>query len=125
MDFVRVHEPCQVEVQNYVKQFSNIQLVIIEGHAIFNQAFLDEACNLKFFITLDRQECWRRRQERAYNPQPPAGFFEMCVWPSYAQRLMEVQQMLSVNFIDAKQVHLVEIYREIKNSIINMMTEMM
>ncbi|CAL8080765.1 unnamed protein product [Orchesella dallaii] len=117
--FVSAYLPEESEVKKYAYLFSHIQLTILEGHIIFNRSSLNSICDLKFFLTLDENECWSRRQERIYKPQPPPQFFETCVWPSYARRWEEVKKLQRVTFIDAKETPLENIYQDIKASVVS------
>lgn len=37
----------------------------------------------RFFVTLPKDVCQKRRSERIYFPPDPPGYFEECVWPMY------------------------------------------
>lgn len=37
--------------------------------------------DLKFCVTLSEEECWKRRQQRTYDPADPPGYFQVCIWP--------------------------------------------
>ncbi|XP_015781482.1 nicotinamide riboside kinase 1-like [Tetranychus urticae] len=58
-------------------------LLIIEGHLIFNYRNFPFKFDLKFFFTLPKEECFRRRLDRNYVPADPPGYFDEIVWPMY------------------------------------------
>lgn len=68
-------------------------LLIIEGHIIFNYEPIRELCRKKYFLKLDnKDECYRRRCTRVYDPPDIPGYFEKCVWPMYLSNLEEVER---------------------------------
>ncbi|XP_066250207.1 nicotinamide riboside kinase 1 [Euwallacea similis] len=85
------------EIQGYISQLNPdcIHIVIIEGFCIFNYKPLAEICNLKYYFTLDYEECYKRRIKRVYEPPDVAGYFEKCVWPEHLKQLAEVQNVIS------------------------------
>lgn len=124
MDFVLSHKPTQAEAEKFSSKFSNIQLIILEGHIIFNREYFDDICDQKFFLTMGKEECKRRRQQRVYEPMPPSAFFELCVWPSYEQRLNNVQHLDKITFLDAGQIQLLDMFGMIKTSIVDSLSKM-
>ncbi|XP_022904121.1 nicotinamide riboside kinase 1 [Onthophagus taurus] len=74
------------DVQSSVVQVAknlHINILIIEGFCIFADKTIEELCNLKYFVTLDREECYNRRIQRVYEPPDCPGYFEDCAWPEY------------------------------------------
>ncbi|RWR98907.1 nicotinamide riboside kinase 1-like protein, partial [Dinothrombium tinctorium] len=56
-------------------------LILIEGHIIFNYDKFPFSFDRKYFVTLNKDECWQRRNVREYIPKDPDGYFDVCVWP--------------------------------------------
>lgn len=67
------------------------EVLIIEGFSIFNYKPLRDIFQLKFYLTLSKEECFRRRNQRVYEPPDGPGYFEACVWPEHLKQLEEVQ----------------------------------
>ncbi|CAL4245921.1 unnamed protein product [Meganyctiphanes norvegica] len=69
-------------------------VLIIEGFLIFNQPEIPELCNLKYFLTLNKEECWKRRQTRNFSI--PGGnaklYFDLCTWSQYEKHYKDVHQ---------------------------------
>ncbi|KAK5642281.1 hypothetical protein RI129_008448 [Pyrocoelia pectoralis] len=59
------------------------KILILEGFCIFNYKPVSNLCLLKYYMTLDREECLKRRNSRVYEPPDCPGYFEQCVWPEY------------------------------------------
>lgn len=77
------------------KPSSNGNLFIIEGHLIFNYEPLEKLFHKKYFLTLDHDECFRRRCTRVYEPPDIPGYFEKCVWPMYLSNLEKIKNKSS------------------------------
>lgn len=60
-----------------------INILIIEGFTIFEDAYITDICNLKFHLHLPYEKCYARRKARVYDPVDVEGYFEMAVWPMY------------------------------------------
>lgn len=70
-------------------------IVIVEGFCIFNYEPLVDLCDLKYYFTLDFDECLKRRIQRVYEPPDVPGYFEKCVWPEHLKQLAEIKQNVS------------------------------
>lgn len=76
-------------------------LFIVEGHLIFNYFPLAKVFNRKYFLKLDKEECFRRRCRRVYDPPDVPGYFEKCVWPMYLSNLEELEgKFCDVMYLD-------------------------
>lgn len=82
-----------------------INFLILEGFCIFYHKPIESLCNLKYFVTLNKEECYRRRIQRVYEPPDCPGYFEHCVWPEYLRQLDDVQK-------NVKDVHYISEYTE-------------
>ncbi|KAF2904634.1 hypothetical protein ILUMI_01540 [Ignelater luminosus] len=69
----------------------NVRILILEGFCIFNHSPVADLCCLKYYFTLTRDECYKRRIKRVYEPPDCPGYFEKCVWPEYLNLLDEVK----------------------------------
>jgi len=107
------NRPNKSTIDYLTERFSSIPLAVIEGHIIFNHKTFYDLCNLRYFFTLDKDECLRRRQLRVYDPPNPPGYFEKCGWPLYVERLNEVQKLSGIQYFDAKHIPLLQIYTQI------------
>ena len=78
-----------------------VKILIIEGFLIFNDKILADLCEMKYFLTLDRHECWARRSARTYNPPDVPGYFDLCVWPEYVKHRDQVfEEVHNIDIID-------------------------
>jgi len=119
--FVSRHLPPESVVSQLTARYSSTPITLLEGHILFNHPPLRSLCDLKFFLTLDEEECRRRRLERVYDPPNPPGFFDAAVWPAYLKRLEEVRQSNppgTITFIDAKTTPLEQIFYQVLSEIL-------
>lgn len=47
--------------------------------------------DLKYYFTLTKEECLKRREVRVYDPPDVPGYFELCAWPEHLSQLKEVR----------------------------------
>ncbi|XP_054718703.1 nicotinamide riboside kinase 1-like [Uloborus diversus] len=67
-------------------------LLIIEGHIIFNYPGFRKLFHKKYFLNMNKEECYKRRVHRVYTPPDIPGYFEKCVWPMYLSNLEEIKK---------------------------------
>lgn len=78
-----------------------IEIILIEGFLLFNYEPALELFDFKYYITLDYDECKRRRLKRTYDPPDLPGYFEECVWPEYEKHLQEIKwNVIDVHYLD-------------------------
>ncbi|CAL4133690.1 unnamed protein product [Meganyctiphanes norvegica] len=76
-------------------------ILLLDGFLLFDYPPLSSMCDLKYFFTLEKDECFLRRQTRNYDPPDPPGYFEVCVWPMYQKYLANVKENIeNVKFLD-------------------------
>lgn len=80
------------EMQLLKNKLSSYNLLIIEGFSIFNYKPIEMLCDLKFYLTLDKETCYKRRIERVYDPPDVPGYFNKVVWPEHIKQLEEVKE---------------------------------
>lgn len=68
-------------------------LVVGEGILVLNDEATFKACDLKLFLTLDRQTCTERRLRRSYDPPDPPEYFERVAWPYYLKNLEDLRRL--------------------------------
>ncbi|KAH0549386.1 nicotinamide riboside kinase 1 [Cotesia glomerata] len=85
---------------NINKKIEETRVLILDGFLIFNDKPIAELCNLKYFLTLTKQQCWERRQQRVYDPPDVPGYFDKVIWPEYEKHLEEIKREDKINFID-------------------------
>lgn len=89
-------------------------ILLLDGFMLFAKDHLVEMCDLRFFYTLPREECWKRRQERGYTPPDPPGYFEKCVWPMYVEHLDYVSNNVNdVTYLDGSVDHFSDVLRQV------------
>uniref|UniRef100_T1IMZ9 Phosphoribulokinase/uridine kinase domain-containing protein n=1 Tax=Strigamia maritima TaxID=126957 RepID=T1IMZ9_STRMM len=92
-------------------------ILLLEGNLILNFSPIDQICNKKFYMVLNKEECWARRRLRVYQPPDPPGFFEICVWPMYEMYKKEIDESIqNVEYINGSDP-VEDIYRNVYNSI--------
>jgi nicotinamide/nicotinate riboside kinase len=69
----------------------NKGLLILDGFLALNDPWTASQCHLKFYVTLTKEQCWERRQNRHYDPPDIPGYFEACVWPEHVKMKQDVQ----------------------------------
>ncbi|XP_056633998.1 nicotinamide riboside kinase 1 [Diorhabda sublineata] len=77
-------------IQDVLKT-AKLNILIIEGFSIFNYKTLVPLCDLKYYFTLTKEECYRRRLLRIYEPPDCPGYFDKIAWPEHLQQLEEVR----------------------------------
>lgn len=78
-------------------------VLLLEGFLLFGHGFFATACDLRFFLTLTKEQCRARRGRRAFSTAAMGGgeYFEACVWPAYESYLKEVAaDVKGVQFLD-------------------------
>lgn len=73
---------------------SNIFVIIIEGFSIFNYKSWLHLFDLKYYFELDKEECYKRRLQRVYEPPDVPGYFEKCVWPEHLKLKQEIKEFV-------------------------------
>lgn len=71
-------------------QSSNI--LILEGILLLEDTRILNIADLIFFILMDKDSCFVRRQARTYLPPEPAGYFDKYAWPEYERHLAMVRK---------------------------------
>lgn len=96
----------QVDTENDLKQalkhISHL-VILLDGITLFNDPKCAEMCDLKYFLTLDHDECARRRQGRSYDPPDVPGYFETVVWPHYEANFNKVKaEVTNITYLEGK-----------------------
>lgn len=71
---------------------AEIHTVVVEGFSIFNYTPIVPLFDFKYYLTLEREECYRRRITRVYEPPDCPGYFEKCAWPEHLLQKEEVEK---------------------------------
>ena len=89
-------------------------ILLLDGFLLFDDAELTAMCDLRYFFTLTREQCWERRSQRVYDPPDPPGYFDVCVWPMYEEHLDRVRKNVDeVIFLDGMQEHFSIIHHQV------------
>ncbi|KAK7073159.1 Nicotinamide riboside kinase [Halocaridina rubra] len=89
-------------------------ILLLDGFLLFDDSELTELCDLRFFFTLSREQCWERRCSRVYDPPDPPGYFEQCVWPMYETHLAHVKENVqNVHFLNGTEDHFEMVHQKI------------
>lgn len=70
-----------------VEDLRRTSLVFVEGILVLNDVKINNLCDIRFFIELDKETCWERRRNRTYDPEDQIGYFEGLAWPYYLHNL--------------------------------------
>ncbi|CAH1998583.1 unnamed protein product [Acanthoscelides obtectus] len=86
-----------------------IKIIIVEGFCLFNYKPLEDLCDVKYYFLLDKEECFKRRIMRVYDPPDCPGYFEQCVWPEHEKHLAAVRDAVKdVVYLDQNSQNVVE-----------------
>ena len=103
---------------------NEMKVLIVEGFLIFDYKPISDLCNLKYFLTLTKEECWNRRKFRVYEPPDVPGYFDDIVWPEYLKHkdaIVNSKELFkSIKFFDGTHTQdLVysNVYGEIKSKL--------
>ena len=89
-------------------------VLVIDGFILYDHPEMVKLCDLRYFITLRKEQCWERRSVRCYDPPDPPGYFEACVWPMYEQHLAKVKENTpDVIFLDGMKDNLSLILQQV------------
>lgn len=75
-------------------------VLILEGFLLLNDPEIRALCDLRYYLTLTREECWSRRRMRVYDPPDIPGYFDLVVWPQYEKHRDLVLAESDVNVFD-------------------------
>ncbi|XP_012054549.1 PREDICTED: nicotinamide riboside kinase 1 [Atta cephalotes] len=83
------------------------KLLILDGFLLFEHKAITDLCDYKYFLTLTKEQCWKRRKNRIYEPPDVPGYFDKIVWPEFVKYKNEVIQnnelYETVTFIDGSK----------------------
>eukprot|EP00088_Acartia_fossae_P004678 TRINITY_DN12015_c0_g1_i1.p1 TRINITY_DN12015_c0_g1~~TRINITY_DN12015_c0_g1_i1.p1 ORF type:complete len:211 (+),score=17.98 TRINITY_DN12015_c0_g1_i1:311-943(+) len=71
--------------------FEHVRLIIVEGILVLNDTRISDLCDKRYFLELDYETCWHRRQSRTYDPEDQEGYFKKYAWPYYLANLKEFE----------------------------------
>lgn len=82
-----------------IKDKSKVNILIIEGFLILNHEEVRNICDLKFYLDLNKEQCYDRRKDRVYDPPDVEGYFDQAVWSGHLRNKSEVLKY-DVEFLD-------------------------
>ncbi|XP_055318496.1 nicotinamide riboside kinase 1-like [Sitodiplosis mosellana] len=91
----------------------DVNILIIEGFLIYNDARISQFCQLRFHIYLSYDVGLQRRLIRPFkhiNPKPE-WYYEHYIWPMYHKHLNEVPNKAELVFLNGEQ-HVDDIFNE-------------
>jgi len=90
-----------IESVQAIRNLWDTPVLLLDGFTLFAHRDIAELCHLKYFYTLDKEECKRRRNIRTYVPADPPGYFDACIWPEHVRYKAYVEQNVTgVTFLD-------------------------
>ncbi|XP_029162145.1 nicotinamide riboside kinase 1 [Nylanderia fulva] len=123
LDMQRMHSDVLKILQSCEKKdamASKKTILILDGFLLFQNEDITNLCDLKYFLTLSKEQCWERRKNRTYDPPDVPGYFDKVVWPEYVKYKNEVTQKSelheTVKFIDGSK-NMEEIYETVSQEI--------
>ncbi|XP_034937504.1 nicotinamide riboside kinase 1 [Chelonus insularis] len=109
-----------IKQSNEKNKWPETRVLILEGFILFEDKKISDLCNLKYLLTLNKQQCWERRRNRVYDPPDVPGYFDSIVWPEYEKYLREIKQNKKLQeeivFIDGGE-NKEEIFQRVFNDI--------
>lgn len=101
LDILKIIE-CQTAQHESGEKSKHV--LILDGFLLFGYKAISDLCNLKYFLTLTKEQCWKRRKFRSYNPPDVPGYFDKVVWPEYLNHLSKITKddhaYTKITFID-------------------------
>lgn len=93
--------------ENNPSEMVNKNILILDGFSLFKCKVISNLCDRKYFITLNKEQCWERRKERKYDPPDVPGYFEKVVWPEHIKHKDELMKdddlCNTITFIDGSK----------------------
>lgn len=77
--------------ESSARRHGDISIIIVEGILIFNHLPLCKLFDLRYFFTLPKEECARRRNARAYELPELEGYLDAIAWPMYMKYKQELE----------------------------------
>jgi nicotinamide/nicotinate riboside kinase len=77
---------------NELKAYNKYDYIFIEGFVIYDDEELYNILDRRYFLTLNKEECLRRRQSRHYTSIDMPHYFDDCVWPEFQKYKMRCEQ---------------------------------
>jgi uridine kinase len=109
-----------------VEKLQTTPILIVEGIIVLNDPQICSMCDLKFFITIDKDFCWNRRKNRVWDPEGSCweespGYFEDIAWPEYVKCVGELKDLESdeIEFLDSNKTSIEENFTTVLTDIIN------
>lgn len=67
-------------------------VVVLDGFLLFNHPEVPPLCDLRYFLTLTREQCLARGKQRLYTSSFMNSplYFDHCVWPKYEENLAAI-----------------------------------
>ncbi|CAH0598143.1 unnamed protein product [Chrysodeixis includens] len=81
-------------------QLPGKSFLILEGFTILNYEPIMELCDLRYYLTLEYNECLARRVFRLYDPPDVDGYFDKCVWPEHLKYKAQLEKDSRVCMLD-------------------------
>jgi uridine kinase len=66
--------------------------IILDGFLLYDDEKLNKLLDRKYFLYLNADECWRRRQSRNYCLADSYKYFSACVWPEFLKYKQRCEQ---------------------------------
>lgn len=93
--------------KNNFAETSEKNVLILDGFLLFKCKLISDLCDRKYFLTLNKEECRKRREERICDIPDGPGYFEKAVWPEYLKYMDEIMKdedlYKKITFIDGSR----------------------
>ncbi|KAK4304089.1 hypothetical protein Pmani_023951 [Petrolisthes manimaculis] len=79
-------------------------VLLLDGFLLYMNSEVSALCDLRYFFTLTKAECWSRRSKRKFTnslSMSSRQYFDSCVWPSYTEHFSRMSSSVT-------DVHLLE-----------------
>ncbi|CAF1091493.1 unnamed protein product [Brachionus calyciflorus] len=81
---------------------AKFEWILVEGCFIYDDSFLLEKMDRKYFLFIDKEESARRRKTRVYPTRDTQKYLEKCVWPEFTKYRERCERFYKdIIFIDA------------------------
>ncbi|XP_064620039.1 nicotinamide riboside kinase 1-like [Lineus longissimus] len=88
------------KLKREVEELSESRFLLVEGILIFNHRDLSSLFDKKFFLTLPKEESFKRRKLREYLPPLPPDYDERVTWPMYLKHKKEITNQRDIVYLD-------------------------
>ncbi|KAJ8011502.1 hypothetical protein DPEC_G00058890 [Dallia pectoralis] len=120
--FARSHGVSLTPKADELDPDNRIHILIVEGFLLYNYMPILDVYDQRYYISIPKDECKRRRSTRTYMVPDPPGLFEGHVWPMYLKHRKEMEyNCQSIEYLDglkSKEDIYYQVFERIQNRLL-------